>query len=999
MSGQASVSGSDRSELSRGLRAGVLAIAGLSSLAFAQPVYDVLRRAPEFFAIRNLYMGDLLALVVVLAVVPTMTLSAPAAALRFLRPSWMRPAIAVPTGLLAAVIALQAIRGLPTALAATLALAAGGGAGWAYVRFRGVRSFALLLSAAAVLVPAFLVLDSRVRQSAAGPNQAIPTDLSDTGARAPVVLVVFDEWTLTSILDSEGRIDRERLPNLAQFADQATWYPNASAAADASELAVPAMLTGSTAEQGRLPILAEQPVNLFTMLAPSHDIYAIEPVTSLCPPDLNLLAERRTPFRQRFRLLISDLSVVWLSLTLPAGWREQLPTVDRTWSGFGQAQQAGRPEPPADQPVQRALFNVMRSDRAADFRRLVSSIKAPAERPSFYFLHSLLPHTPWEYLPSGRIYHANRGRIGGLERERWTTDPWPVLHNRKRYLLQVEFVDRLIGEMTSRLKSQGVFDRSLIAVTSDHGISFRPGGSPRFPDPRNPSASQLLDVAMVPLVIKAPFQDQAQVDESPISLVDLTPRLLELAGARPEALRSPPSLGPPTLVGKYAGNMEIPVDRKPWRLEALREQAELLGKSNDPAAIGVRPDLHGLEIAELPRRSSDVSIRLEAADLWDHLDLNRPALPARVQGVFTGPESILDHSAAVSLNGVVAASVRPHQGIDGTIRLAALLPESLFRPGLNQIEVFLISNNGSAPTLEHVQRPPGFVYEIAWGEQGQGNALLRRSRSSLDADVVSIPVRRRDDSKMLGFLEGGHRAGAPVHGWTTDLSEPGSTLEVVAFLAGNQFWSGSTRIERQSVANRYGRGHLYSGFSRSARPDPKRDAATAAETLGTIRREGFVTYAVSPRRMATRLRFFYAPLEDKDGEEVLPISDGRRLPVLQTGGSFDGAVDLVAKPGKRTSIEGWAADLERSERPRQIVVYREGKFLVALGTNRKRPDVAGHHQNTRLLQTGFRGAVPGAPEPATFAERHRVFALMLAGYAVELPILTAPETGPQRPAS
>lgn len=997
MRGRAPGTGIEEPKPGHSLGAGVLAVAGLSSLAFAQPVYDVLRRAPEFFAIRDLYMGDLLVLVAVVAVVPTLVLSAPAAALRFIRPSWIGPAIAAPIGLLAAVIAMQAVSRLPAAAATTFAVVVGGVLVWAYLRFRGVRAFALVLSVATIVVPALLALDRDVRRSTVEPGEAIPRNLADTGARAPVVLAIFDEWSLTSILDSQGRIDRKRLPNLARLADQATWYPNATAAADASELAVPAMLTGSRAEQGQLPILTEHPVNLFTLLAPSHDIYALEPVASLCPPGLNLLAERRPAFRQRFGLLISDLTVVWLSLTLPTGWREHLPTVERTWSGFGQGQPAGRREPSADDPVRRALFNVMNSDRAADFRRLVASIGAPSNRPSLYFVHSLLPHTPWEYLPSGRTYHSNRGRINGLEGQRWTTDPWPVLHARKRYLLQVEFVDQLIGELTSRLESLGLFDESLIAIASDHGTSFRPGGSARFPDPRNPSADQLLDVATIPLVIKAPFQDEAQVDETPISLVDLAPRLLELAGAGTDENKAPSS--PSTMVGKYAGNLEIPLQRKYWRMQEAHEQAELMGESNEPAAIGARPDLHGLETAELTILAGDVGIRLEGADLWDSVDLTRAVLPARVEGVFMGSESLLDRSAAIALNGVVAASVHPREEPDGTIRLAALLPERLLRPGFNQIEVFLTSNDVNVSTLEHVERPAGFVYELAWGEQGQSNALLRRPRSSLDADIVSIPILRRADSQLIGFLEGIHRAGAPVHGWATDLTESGSRLEVVAFLQGEQYWAGTTNVERQSVADRYGQGHLYSGFSRKARPRSRRDVAAEAEALKTIRREGLVSYAVSPRDVATRLRFFYAPLEDEDAAEILPISDGRRLPVLKTGERFEGAVDLVSRPGKRTLIEGWAADLEQGERPRQIVVYRDGKFLVALGASRGRPDIAEQHRDPGLLRTGFRGSVPGAPEPATFTDRHRVFALMLAGSAIELPVRETVEAGSQEPAS
>ena len=978
----------DRRELHRSLGAGVLAIAGLSSLAFAQPVYDLLRRAPEFFAIRNLYMGDLLALVVVLAAGPTLALSAPAAALRFLRPSWMRPAIAAPTGLLAAVIALQAVRGLPAVVATTLALAAGAAVGWAYIRFRAVRSFAMLLSAAAVLVPALLVLDSRVRQSAASPNQALTADLGDTGARAPVVLVIFDEWSLTSILDSEGAIDRERLPNLASLADRATWYPNATAAADVSELAVPAMLTGRKAEQGRLPTLAEQPVNLFTVLAPSHDIYAVEPITSLCPPERNLLTRQRASFRRRFDLLIADLTVVWLNLTLPAVWTERLPEVTHTWSGFGQVQAPAPAAARSDSAARRALRHLRDADRAAEFRRFGDSIRPPGQRPGFYFLHTLLPHRPWEYLPSGRTYRFTHNPVHGLQREMWTTDPWPVRHHQKRYLLQVQFIDLLIGELIEKLESLDLFDRSVIVITADHGVAFQPGQSRRLLDIDDPSGRQPLDLAAVPLIIKAPFQRQAAIDDTVTSLVGLSPRILKLAGADTSAIPRFQDTGAPSLIGKYAPNVAVPIDREQWRRERLAEQAAMLGDTNDPMAIGAVPSLHGRSISELTRQSGEIGIQLEAPDLWDQVDPDGASLPTLVQGTLEGPESLLERSVAVALNGVIAASVRPHQTNDGKVRIAAMLPEHLFRPGLNQLDVFLISDKGSVSTLEHVNRPPSFVYELARDEPGQ-DALLRRPRSGIDTDTERIPVVR-DTSETIGFLEGGHRSNGDLRGWTVDIADPGGIEAVVAFLGGSHFWTGTTTSQRTTVADRYGPEHLYSGFSRKARSRSERDAAAASETLRSIRREGFVTYAVSRRGLAVRLRFFYAPVEDEDGTEVLPISDGRRLPVLQHGGSFDGSVDLVAKPEKRTFIEGWAADLERGERPSEIVVYRDGKFLVAFGANRKRPDVAEHHDDLRLLSTGFRNAVPGAPEPATFAERHRVFALIRAGFAVELPMRTAP---------
>ena len=971
----------------RSLGAGILGIAGLSSLAFAQPVYDLLRQAPEFFAIRDLYLGDLLGLVVLVAAVPALVLAAPAMAVRLLRPVWTRFAVAAPVGLLAAVIALQAVRALAPAFATGIALATGGAAAWAYVLFRGARAFALLLSPATLVVPAILVLDDGVRRSAAAPSRAIPVELADSGARAPIVIVIFDEWSLTSILDAGGAIDRERLPNLARLADRATWYPNATAASDATELAVPAMLTGEKAVPGRLPTLAEHPVNLFTILTPSHDIHAVEPVTSLCPPDVNALAEPRPPFGDRFGFLISDLTIVWLNLTLPAVWAERLPDVTQTWSGFGRGPAPARPSSPFASAVQRIMQRLQDVDRAAEFRRFIASIGSPDDRPGLYFLHTLLPHRPWEYLPSGRNYRVTDNPVIGLDRGVWTTDAWAVLHNRKRYLLQVQSLDLLIGELIERLESHDLFDRTLIALTADHGVAFQPGRLRRHLDEDDPSGFQPLDLAGVPLIVKAPFQREAKIDDAVTSLAGLTPRLLALAGAEPAATPEPRNAPSPSLVG-YTVDLELPADREPWKQARLAELAALLGETNDPMAIGAAPDWHGRRTAELPRYASEVGVNLEAPELWDDVELGRDVLPAVVHGVFSGTEALLDRSVAVALNGVVAATVRPHQTGDGAIRMAAMLPERLFRSGPNEIDVFLLPEPGSPLELEHVRR---FVYRLVRGVPGgDGDALERRSRGRTESDVVRIPVREPGAAELAGFLENGHRPDAGVRGWAADLADPGGVREVVAFLDGSPFWVGTTDSGRPGVAERYGEEHLRSGFARKAPSGALRDTE---DILGAIRRAGIEAYAVSRRGVAARLGFFFAPLERDNEAEVLPVSDGRRLPVRRTGRGLEGTVDVVTRQGQRTVIEGWAADLERREPPLRIVVYRDGEFLTAHGVTGERPDVVERYGDSRLLPTGYRGFVPEVPEPGTFAERHRVFAVMRGGSALELPILGTAEEG------
>lgn len=311
------------------------------------------------------------------------------------------------------------------------------------------------------------------------------------------------------------------------------------------------------------------------------------------------------------------------------------------------------------------------------------------------------------------------------------------------------------------------------------------------------------------------------------------------------------------------------------------------------------------------------------------------------------------------------------------------LPEAL----LDEEPVRLLARSGHQVQQLYPPRPPG-TFELSRDDEGR-QVLLRRPRNTPDALPERLPVHPAG-AGIVGFVDGWSRDHRQILGWAADRHDPGSNQEIVAFLGGRELWVGATGLRRARAFERAG--HFQSGFGIFDPHAPTSDRLPTADDETAIEREGLVVYAVSRRNVAARLPFAYRPLEsDSDGAEILPVSDGRRLPVQPPGGGFDGAIDSLSKPARRTLIEGWAGDLERGERPRQIVIYRDGTFLANLGIHRERPDVAEHHGDSRLLRTGFRGAVPGQSDPKTFGERHRVFAIMLRGVAVELPNLARPD--------
>ncbi len=57
-------------------------------------------------------------------------------------------------------------------------------------------------------------------------------------------MVVFDEFSIESLLDGSGRVDASLYPELRELAGDATWYRNETTVAPYTEAAVPAILTG-----------------------------------------------------------------------------------------------------------------------------------------------------------------------------------------------------------------------------------------------------------------------------------------------------------------------------------------------------------------------------------------------------------------------------------------------------------------------------------------------------------------------------------------------------------------------------------------------------------------------------------------------------------------------------------------------------------------------------------------------------------------------------------
>jgi arylsulfatase A-like enzyme len=155
------------------------------------------------------------------------------------------------------------------------------------------------------------------------------------------------------------------------------------------------------------------------------------------------------------------------------------------------------------------------------FREFVARIE-PGRTLSLH--HSDLPHVPYQYTPSRR--YTTETDLPGLSAEQWTEDPVPVREGLRRYLLQLGLVDKLVGELVGHLKRIGLFDRALVVVTADHGVSFQAGDSRRNVDVKN-----IGEIAGVPLLIKAPGQRRGRIVDSAATTQDILPTIGSLLGA------------------------------------------------------------------------------------------------------------------------------------------------------------------------------------------------------------------------------------------------------------------------------------------------------------------------------------------------------------------------------------------------------------------------------------------------------------------------------------
>jgi hypothetical protein len=653
-----------------------LHLGALCGFAFAQPLFDLLGRNAPFFAVRGSTRWDVLVFAVGLIAVPPLVLLAVEALAGIVDRRAATAAHLVFLAGLTGLVCLQAIRGIDAEDAALVAAAglAGIAAVIAYARARAARVLLSVLAPAPLLFLALFLFASPASHLVTGSAPA--PRLAKVSSQTPVVLVVFDEFPTVSLMDSRERIDADRYPNFAALAGDAVWFRNATTVHEWTTWAVPAILTGLYPQNDALPLYLDHPDNLFTLLGGSYELRAMESQTHLCPAELCGTAEG---FGERLGSILSDVRVVYPHLVLPSGLRRRLTPVGDAWSGFRHV--GGRPA---------AYLN-----RDLQARRFVETI-APGRQPRLFFLHILLPHHPWEYLPDGKRYSSALPWQPGLTDDRWTGDPELVIQAQQRQLLQVGFTDRVLGDILGRLRAQRLYDDALVIVTADHGESFRAHG-----ERRRVNSGNLEDIAFVPLLVKLPDQHDGRIEDVHVQTVDILPTIADVLGARVPWRTDGRSLlrvrpGEEPQVGVFTSSGErvtgAASDLVRRRDAALRRQLALFGA--ELFSLGPHAELIGREVDGLAAaRPGAQRVRLLGGTAYDPAS---PVVPVHVAGILLGADGGAD--VAVAVNGRVGGVTRSYE-YGGKTWFSAVLPEDAFRRGSNDVRVFLVESGGNSLRL------------------------------------------------------------------------------------------------------------------------------------------------------------------------------------------------------------------------------------------------------------------------------------------------------------
>lgn len=233
-----------------------------------------------------------------------------------------------------------------------------------------------------------------------------------------------------------------------------------------------------------------------------------------------------------------------------------------------------------DQPFSQALIQANNKDRVENeildevrdnFRDFLAA--RPADAPFFYSFNPTNTHRPWVQGSGKELWGIDPDGLKG-KLPKFLPDNPTIRQDFADYLGEVLAFDAACGVIIEELEQRGEFDNTLIVVTGDHGIPGFPRGKCNVYD----------FGSRVSLAMRWPGRVEAGREvEVPVSLIDLAPTFLDVAGATTEEGTNGESLLPAiapggrdellrgwALIGREAHVGNCRPDGLPYPVRAIR---------------------------------------------------------------------------------------------------------------------------------------------------------------------------------------------------------------------------------------------------------------------------------------------------------------------------------------------------------------------------------------------------------------------------------------------
>lgn len=681
------------------LRQRALIIFGLSALAITQPVLGLFGDNAEFFVAGNYTTAQIVLFAALVTLTPALTLICITSVSSLVDRRVGGVVFDVAIGLLAAAFTLVVARTFGVGgvwIGVIAAAAVGVGAVYLVQRVRAAQMFVSYLAAANLLFVGLFLFVSPASELVASDNSA-----ADIGTVAvptttgPVVVVVFDELPVTTLMSPDGSINAERYPHFAELAEVTTWFRNASSPHPATNRAVPSIMTGTLGDEAALPTYFDHPRNLFTLLGGSMPIHRYESLTNLCPPPMC-----ESPAPLPLAQALKDASLVYGHRVLPTALSDDLPAIDDSWGGFDDDEGTQVGEITEDSPMAFSRWRNLEADLkspAGQASAMAEQITLMTSEPALHFVHVGLPHNPWSLSPSGVSDSSELEPIDDPE------DPAFEFRARTDYQLhslQTGAVDVLVGQLLDQLRASPAWDDTTLVVTADHGMSFTPPDVGREEvTPRNRE-----EVLRTPLFIKAPGQTTGSIDDTPAQSIDILPSIVDLLDV--EVDRSWRFDGhslfdgsAPTVEPVVSADVDDAIAIAARRGEEFPHGEDWVGL----AAVGDHGDLVGRRVDDVEvGEPTDYTAAFDQQDLFGDLPTEEQTAPFVLTGTVTGSTDRPPPELVAAINGRFAGIVGGYRPAADGWAFTGYVGDA-YREGANVVELYEVERAGGSTTVRVVR--------------------------------------------------------------------------------------------------------------------------------------------------------------------------------------------------------------------------------------------------------------------------------------------------------